>query len=426
MTRNQIILIGVGVLIVVALVVLLLIGARRPGKELSGDLTVWGVFDPAFAFDKVISSYRELHPKVNIAYRELDPNTYEQDLINALAAGRGPDIFMFHNSWLPKHFDKVWPLTDDELTLSRFRQLFPTVVEQDFAPDGVIYALPLHIDTLAMYYNKDIFDTKGIALPPKTWLELQNLIPRLRELDRAGRIAKAAVAIGGSNRSVNRASDILNLLMLQSGVKLVADDFSLTTFYPDGVESLEFYTQFANPASPYYTWNEAFGYSIDSFAEEKTAVMFNYAYQMDAVKEKNQFLNFAVAPMPQPSSAEKAVNWANYWGLTVSAKTQQVRVAWDFILYLTTNASASETYLSSANRPPALRSLIAQYQTHPTLNVFAQQTLTARSWPQIDNVAVENSFSKAIESVITGRATADRALSQAAQELDDLMKRRIR
>jgi multiple sugar transport system substrate-binding protein len=425
LTRNQIILIGAGVFVVIGLLLVFIFGARRTGEELSGPLIIWGVFDDADAFSQSIGAYKKIHPKADISYRQFDPLTYEKDLINALAGGRGPDIFMFHNTWLPKHFDKIWPISN-QLSLTRFRQLFPTVAEQDFAPDGIIYALPLYIDTLAMFYNKDLFDAAGIALPPKNWQEFQNLVPKLRQLDKTGRITRAAAAIGGSNDSINRAADLLNLLMLQAGIPMVTDDFSSTDFYPDGVESLKFYTQFANPAGSYYTWNENLPYSLDSFAEEGAAIIFNYAYQIPFIKEKNPFLNFAIAPMPQPTETSKIVNWANYWGLAVSAKTQNPQLAFDFAINLTTNPQMLTPYLSAAKRPPAVRSLIAQYQNDSTLGVFVKQALTARSWPQIDSAAITDSFSNMIKSINSGRRSPERALAQAAEEIDELMRRRTR
>ena len=427
LARNQIILIGLGVVVVIGLVVLIIFGVKQPQSELSGNLTFWGVFDNSSVIDNAIQSYKKIHPKVEISYRQLNADTYETDLINALAGENPPDILMFHNAWLPKHFNKVAPFSENQIVLKDFKSLFPTVVEQDFAPDGVIYALPLYIDTLAFFYNQDIFDNKGVALPPKNWTEFENLAPKLRALDKTGRITKPAAAIGGSNKSVNRGTDLLNLLMLQTGTKMTRDDFSAATFNSDeGLNATLFYTKFANAASPLYTWNDSLPYSLDSFASGETAMMFNYSYQLGFLKEKNPFLKFGVSPMLQPENASQAVNYANYWGLAASAKGRNRAAAQDFILFMTTNPSISQKYLKSTGKPPALRSLINGYLTDPDLGIFARQALTARSWPQVDSAATETIFSQMIESIITGKLSADRALSEAEDKVTQLMERRIR
>ena len=424
MDKTKIAFILGGVFLVGLILLVVIFGVRRNGPaELSGTLTLWGVFDDPAVMNEIINDYKRLRPRAQIVYQQINAANYESDLINQLATPQSPDLFMFHNSWLPKHFDKLWPLTDSQLSLSSFRGIFPTVVEQDFAPDGVIYALPLYLDTLAMFYNKDIFDTKGIAVPPTTWTEFQEMVKKVRELDRTGRPQKAAAAIGGSNKSVNRGSDILNLLMLQTGIKMVEDDFSRASFAREGIDPLNFYTQFSNPRNEFYTWSESLPYSIDSFAEGQTAVIFNYAHQVAILKEKNPFLNFAIAAMPQPSDAKTAVNIANYWGLAVSAKSPNPALAWDFILYLTANSDVSRKYLQLTGKPPALRTLIPSYNNQE-LGIFAKQALTARSWPQIDNVIVDNAFSKAIEETISGRLTAPQALQQAEDTISNLMTKR--
>jgi len=49
--------------------------------------------------------------------------------------------------------------------------------------------------------------------------------------------------------------------------------------------------------------------------------------------------------------------------------------------------------------------------------------LTARSWPQIDNVEVKKSFDDMIESVVTNKLSSEKALREAENELNALMER---
>lgn len=434
-SRNQIIIISViGIVVLfLTLVFLGLIPGLRPGEKerLKADLTFWGVYDKEGTYQSVITQFQNLHQGVRITFKQFDPQTYENELINALAAGKGPDIFMIHNTWLPKHYNKISPLPQEKLSFTDYSgQLFPKVVENDFTAKNVIYAFPLSIDTLAFIYNKDIFDKSGVALTPTTWDEFQNIIPKLRILDKTGKISQAAAAIGGTDKSINRATDLLNLLMLQIGTQMVDSDFTRATFsqtgtngFSPGLSALNFYTQFTNPVNSDYTWNEGLHYSLDAFAEGSTATIFNYAYQLPDVKTKNPFLNFGVAPMPQYNQANP-VNYANYWGYTVSNKSSYSDLAWDFILLLTTNKDNVKSYLQETQKPPALRFFIQDptYLNDPVLGVFTKQILTAQSWLQIDNNKVETIFSDMIESVISGQQTAKTAINQAEAQITQLMK----
>lgn len=391
------------------------------------DLVIWGIGDEGDAFNSSLLAYTKLYPNIKTAYKKIDEANYEQDLVNALAAGRGPDIFMVGNSWLPKHSDKMSVMPQGKINLSQLRSLFPEVVEKDFMWKGSIYALPLYIDTLAVFYNQDIFDNYTVALPPADWLQFKNLIPKLRKTDSSGVLQRAGAAIGGSEKSIHNASDILGLLMLQAGVEMTNESFTSANFVystsgqQSESESLDFYTKFADPNDLYYTWNENMPYSLDAFSQGKTAMIFEYASQLNSLKVKNPFLKVKVSPMPQPDSKQEAINYADYQGLAVSKYTKYPEWVWDLVIYLTTNEAIAENYLTISKRPPALRTLIQKYADDPNIGVFAKQALTAKSWLKPDSEKVKLIFSQMIQAVISKQLETYEALRQAERAVNDLI-----
>lgn len=419
LSKPKLIALGIVVVLIILLVLGFIFGRREtPEDRKHPELVVWGVYDDGEILRAMAG---DAFP---IRYEQFPFETYETTLLNALAAGRGPDVFMMHNTWLPKHVDKITPYFGEAFSIANLRALFPTVVEQDFAPDnGIIYGLPLYIDTLALLYNKDIFDSAGIALTPTTWTEFKELIPRLRQLDARGNLVRAASAIGGSAKSINRATDLISALMLQAGVQMVDPGFGRATFSQGGLEPLLFYTSFANAVDPAFTWNERFSYSTDSFPEESTAMIFNYSYQIGLLKDKYPFLRVGVAPLPQPAAAERKVTYPNYWGFAVAKSSAHPVDGWDLILKLAGDETSAAHYLDATRRPPALRSLIQKHVKDPELGVFAEQALFARSWPQVDNLLVENAFSQMIEDVLRGFPARD-AIEKAESTVSERMSAR--
>ena len=291
----------------------------------------------------------------------------------------------------------------------------------------------LYIDTLALYYNKDLFDQAGIALPPKTWSEFEAAADKLKKIDRVtGKVIRAGAALGGSAKSISRAADIVSLLMLQRRAQMVSDGFDRATFGAEtgdlfsgsnpGLEALEFYTKFANPYALQFTWSDDFSTAIDAFSEGSAAMMLGYLSEQPNIREKNPFLNFGIAPMLQ-QNPDAPVNYASYWGYTVRANSENYHAAWDFILFLTTQEDQARVYMDASGKPPALRALIGEKINDSRLGAFARQSLTARSWLQPDSRAVDAIFSDMIQSVITGRFGLDEALSNAEREVTALIER---
>lgn len=421
-SKKQITIVG-GIAIIVLLIVLAIIfGRAAPTNQKEITLTVWGVGDSEDVLRPIFESYQKSHSKTKIQYTEFNEADYQKSLINALAANNGPDIFMFHRSWLPANADKVLVFDKTKISLNKLRDLFPKAVEQDFSYGENIYALPLYIDTLATFYNKDILDNSAIAIPPKTWDEFKLLISKLRKLDpKTNSIIRAAGAIGGSNDSIHGASDIFTLMAMQEGVNFPKNSGERLAFGNKGQNALNFYLEFTNPKSLIYAWDDAFNYSLDAFANGQSAIIFDYQRTIDVLKKKNPYLNIGIAPMLQ-FNLDSKVNFADYWGLAVSKKSQNPSAAQDLILALTTNEAYAKAYLLSSGRPPALRSLINKYQDDPSLGVFAQQALSANSWYQVDSDFISQTFSDMIESALAKQVSIKDALEVAENKVNSLIQ----
>lgn len=427
MTRKQLLVIAGGVVAIV--IVLLIFGFIKAPKASPATLKIWGLDDEG-DFQELLANYKKENKHITIIYEKKSLADYETELINAFAADRGPDIWLIHNTWLPKHKDKIKELPNELLSFSDFRNNFVEVVEKDLTDENKIYALPLYVDTLALFYNKDILNSAGIPLPPDTWEELIADLDNLVQRNQWGGIEQAGAALGTAE-NIDHSTDILALLMLQNGTKMINEDKESATFdesiyaegktYQPGQDALRFYTDFSNPSKRTYTWNRQMSYSLDAFIEGKVVMMFNYSNQIPAIKDRAPYLNFGISPMLQIKARNFDIDYANYWAFTVSKKTRVIQEAWKFILYLSQKENAKK-YLEIANRPVARRDLVNWQKDDLELGVFAKQSLSAQTWCQVDPSAIETIFANAIESVVLGRANVTKAIRAAADQVTLLMK----
>ncbi len=408
-------------------------------------ITYWRVFDGPDAFQDIITKYKTIHPFITIEYRKLRFEEYETELLNALAEDRGPDIFSIHNTWMEKYQPKLAPIpatismvypvakgtvkkevvlemrTTNSLTLKELKDNFVDAVSHDvILSDGKIYGLPLSVDTLAMFYNKDLFNNAGISQAPQYWnKEFLQDIKKLTKQDPKKGIIQAGVALGGSS-NINRFSDILSVLMAQNGATMMADGkqvafnlippFGRESNYNPGIEALRFYTDFSNPAKESYSWNSDLPNSLSMFISGNLAIMFSYSYDLATIKAQAPKLNFSVAKMPQiEGNPPTNINFANYWVEVVSKKSAHQDEAWDFIQFITKEEQV-KSYLEKTKRPTALRSLVATQRADNEIGVFADQVLTAKSWYKGKNVqAAESALKEMIDIVVknTGEKIQD-------------------
>jgi multiple sugar transport system substrate-binding protein len=432
-TQQQMLIMLIGAAIVIGPGILFLFNGQKKSSTVQAvTLSVWGTEDKG-VFNNLITYYTQYSPAAKITYTQVDPADYDNELLHAFAEGKGPDVFEIGNRTVPKWQPVLAELP--EAYASQFGALqmqndFPSVVESDFmigatATTTGIYALPLSIDTLAMFYNKDLFDSAGIAAAPATWDDFEKDIPKLRIMNAGGQITQAAAALGGSETSIPEAPDVLSLLMLQNGTKMVMDDLSAAKFAGDstsaGISAFNFYLQFANTASPYYTWNDTMGNDVQSFVNKQVAIIFGYHDTLADIQTKAPFMNVGIAPVPQPAGATVSISYPKYNGLAVYKGSPSVIGAWQFILALTAYENGEKIYTDATGNPPALRSAITADANDPNLSVFAAQALTARSWYEIDDSAIDGILNTAIQNALNGSASTLQALEQAQSSVSDLM-----
>jgi multiple sugar transport system substrate-binding protein len=416
-------------LLIIMIAVLILVETSTLCNEGDIELTWWKTFETSENVQQLISDYQAAHKNVTINYVKKDINTYEQDLLNAYASGTGPDILSIHNDWLPKQMDKLAPMPDGQMTLRTYQTSFVDVAADDFTKDGKIYGIPMNIDVLAMFYNKDILGSSGFATPPKTWTELVDNIPKITKVSKPGSFLRSGIAFGTAD-NVNRAVDIVSLLMLQNGTVFYSPDNSSAIFDQQEIASdpnspctnrgclaLDYFTQFASPAKKVYTWNAKSDNSVDAFTQGKVAMMLSYYYMTPQIKDKGPTLNWGVAAVPQPSLDSLKINFANYWGEAVNKNSKNSAAAWDFLQFITSKEELSKYY--SAHKLVASRKdILQQQQGDSEIGVYAEGALTAKSIYKKDPTAFEGVFGQMINDVSVKGLTPPEAISNAAQQIN--------
>jgi len=419
--------------------------ARAAYKNI--DLVWWSVWENEDNVENLINGYRAIHPNINIEYKKFRYAEYEKALLEALAEDRGPDILTLHNTWLNRYKTKLTPapalikipikktvgtvkkeevfeyLNRNSLTPGQMRKLYLEVVAKDGVmiddsgndPVEKVWAIPLSMDTMIMYYNRDLLNNSGIVEPPTSWDSFARDVEKITKIDRqTGEILISGTAMGTAN-NVERSFDLLSLLMMQNLTPMVdgngnASFNKIPASAPNletlpGLSALNYYIQFASPGATTYCWNEQKANSLEAFAKGQVGYFFGYNYHYNMLKTQSPKLNFGIAKVPQVGGDNQKANYANYWLEAVSKKSKNINYAWDFIQFITEEKNIGD-YLSLNKKLPALRStnLINKALADEILSYSAEQLLTAKSWYNgYDSALAEKAFAEMVQDVLAGQ-----------------------
>jgi ABC-type glycerol-3-phosphate transport system substrate-binding protein len=384
-----------------------------------------------------------------------------------MAEGKGPDIFAIKNTWIPLNTGKIAPLPQNEVrnpfSVQTFSDTFFQTAEKDLIQNNAIYGLPLFIDSLALYYNKQLLrdNVPESDKPGRTWEEIKKQSELItKESNTIERYNISGIAFGDTE-SISRFPDILSALLLDSGVELTNIDNTRSTLAQNkGVhlnnapkkpflESLELFTSFGNSLYKNACWSPSVvsrnpkEQEFLPFLEGRVGMIAGYSFTYNLLQKKHEeyrrrgmsvipFSDIGVAPFPHfvdPEISGKKSALALYFPFTVSKNSEHPKEAWDFLLFLSSKES-SQNYISKTGKPPARKDLVEEALKDPLFRTFALQASYAKSFPNTSFFPEEMVFSllkQGITRALSNKEPLDRIVQSLQNihqcEIDNYKKR---
>ncbi len=429
----QIVLMGIFAFFIVV-AVFIFAGLGNIGTEQSiGTVTLWGTYNQDM-MDEYITILNETDETAgNIKYEYIPEDNFHDELVEALANGTGPDLFIIDQSYILRHWNKIAPISYDNITRRDFMNTFIEESELFLSDSGII-GMPFALDPMVMYWNRDIFAQKGFAKPPAYWDDIIFMAEKITDKDEAGNIEIATLAFGTFN-NISHAKDILSTLILQKGGEVVGRDKNGKLYSALGFQdefggdlaqaqtAVRSYTEFANPIKTIYTWNRSLPNSIDMFAQGRLAMYIGYASELTSIQARNPNLNFDIAVLPQIRSGEdkRILTFGNMDVLAVSRQAQNPYGA-NAIANFLAGAFPSAYFSSINNSTSPRRDLLAEPSNDVLREIFRSSALISRAWLDPRPSETDRIFENMIESTISGRLRFSDAVSRADTELNALIQ----
>ena len=172
-------------------------------------------------------------------------------MVAGASGGQMPDVFWMHSNTAQMYMENDLLLNlddyianDDTIDMSKFYEGVVELYNRD--DNGSQYALPKDHDTIALLYNKAIFDKYGVDYPTDdwTWEDVR---------DAAAKITEAGKADGVYGYAINTSNnqDGWYNIVYDYGAQVITDDHKGTTIGSDeGKAGMEMLRQILEVSAP--------------------------------------------------------------------------------------------------------------------------------------------------------------------------------
>ena len=327
------------------------------GPPVTITYAMWGDTTELANQQKIVDAFTKLNPAITVKVSVADWDSYWPKLQTDLAAGNAPDVFLMDGPLYPDYQTR-----DQLLNLSPYiakdnfdtGQLVDLAVKDFTAPDGNLYGLPRDLNTIALFYNKTMFDAAGVPYPDETW-DWAKLV------DAATKLTKTADGKTSQWGFYTETSDMENYwssLVWQAGGDILSADKKQVVVNSDqaaaGVQFLQdlIYKDkvMAQPVA---------GGSGDMFENGQAAMEANGSWLVPTHEAAG--IDFGVAPLPKgPAGQATSVNPS---GVVAYKGSKAPDAAWEFIKCYTGPELQAMVASLKASMPANKEVLTGQYAT---------------------------------------------------------------
>ena len=409
-----------GAAAVIAIGIFAMGGAGGGDSIRATELTLWGSVDRRVIEPWLKENFDD-NSAINVNYRYVSVDSFDVELLDKMSIGQGPDMVLISQNKLVRHKDRILPIPFSYYPETRFRETFVDSAEVLLdRRESIMYAFPVLVDPIVMYWNRAYVRESGYTRPPDRWGNLGDFVRA--NIIRSGDVIERSPVALGEYSNIEHAKEIISTLIFQAGGQIVRgqvsgleavlkEDFGRTI--APAVSSIMFYTDFSDPQRSVYSWNRNMPNSLTSFTEEDLVVYFGKTSDFKKISDANPFLDFGVGPVP---SNEEGISssYAEVTGLAVVSTTKNTDASISAVLSMVEPDSLRSLSESFEGVPPAREDLLNNPPQEPFhVPIFYRAAIRSMSWVDPGYKETDEILSELIERVSDKSMDIDRAVNRA-------------
>jgi multiple sugar transport system substrate-binding protein len=396
-------------------------GVSGPAKSESDPVTIsYAIWEkPQLAtMQKIAAKFHEENPNITVNIQLTPWEQYWTKLQTSLKGGSAADVFWMNIPNLKKYANGgvLMPIDDyvarDKVDLNNY---VPAVMDAYKFKDHV-YALPKDVDSIALWYNKDLFKQAGVAFPTAdwTWDDLTAAAQKLTNPSK-GVYGIAAAAEDQAN---------YDNTILQAGGSILSPDGKKSGLdSPEAIRGLRLWVDLINKHHASPTLQQMTDTDPEQmFTSGKVAMYYGGSWtvlDMKAVPEAKKFAD--VAPMPHDAQRYSV---SNGLGMVINSKTTHPDAAWQWVKFLGGKTAAQIQAETGAVIPAYKGMTDAWVKSSPEfhLQAFVDQLQYAKPLPaSIDTPAWRDATAAELAKAWAGTVSVEQAAGKAAAIMNDAL-----
>ena len=359
----------------------------------------------------IADAYMAEHPNVTIDVQVTPWGEYWTKLEAGALGQSMPDIFWMHSNQFFKYVTADTLLSLDDLNYDY--SPYPEGVTSLYTYEGTHYAIPKDYDTIALVYNKEIFDAANQPYTDDTWdwAKFLEVAKKLTDPD------KGIYGFGAPN---DRQSGYLNLIYQNEGFAF--EDGKSGYDQPATKEAIQFWVDLQQKEGVSPSQQSFVDMGVDDQMQAgKLAMCFTGSWNMSSYTSNDLFKDkFDLAVLPQGKTRASIYNGLGY---AVSAFTKYPDVAKDFAAFCGTE-EANKLQAEQKAAIPAYAGTEHYFTdlfTDINIACYTEMIAYGVQYPFSPNKSLwESQEEELMNSVYAGELTVDEACDQLHAIITDI------
>ena len=235
-----------------------------------------------------VTEFNAAHEDINLVVDVVSWNDIYTVVNTRIANGEAPDLLNI-DVFADYQADGLLLPAEDWCSAETYAKFFPSFLAESVV-DDVVWAVPDLASARALYYNKDILDAAGVAVPT-TWEELEAACAAIKAYD-------ANIYPWGVDMTTDEGQACFAYYAWNNGGGFVDADGNWTLNSAENVEAVEFITDLVKAGLTNTDPTTETRYDLqDKFAAGQLAMMIG-PNQISKYCEANGGVNYGIASLP--------------------------------------------------------------------------------------------------------------------------------